>query len=83
MSKPKSIRIESDGSPGGTNVFDVVTGAKLRGIRHISIEIGLDGCPLAKIEFVCPEIKGKGEVVDITGLGDFYRRYVKDEPTES
>jgi hypothetical protein len=76
--KKWSVRIESDGTPGGTKVFDATTGEQIRGVRGIKWSIGLDTVATAEIDFVVVEVNVKGETIqDVTALSDEYAQYVK------
>ena len=52
----KTIRIESDGTPAGTKVFDTETGQPLHGIKKVTWEIAVKEVASATVTFCCPEI---------------------------
>lgn len=64
--KLAKVRIESDGTPQGTKVFNIETGEQIHGVRSIEWSIGLHCAATAKIEVV---------VVEITALGDLQNTF--------
>lgn len=81
--KPDSIRIVCDGSPGGTKVFDAVSGAQLHGVTKVTFshsvldKKGNRAVPVATVDFICPAIEaGNVKVTPIPGRVDRILRKV-------
>ena len=83
----KTIRIESDGTPAGTKVFDTESGQRLHGIKKVTWEIAVNEAASATVTFACPEITAAG-IVNVTGVGEFWERHQRagelyETPTDS
>lgn len=69
------IKIVSDGLPQNTKVY-TEDGIRLKGVRRIEWEIGVDQIGTANIEFVQVPVEIKGDLVEITEFQDKKSKYV-------
>ena len=64
----KSLKIVSDGSSRGTEVYDAESGEKIHGITAVSWDISPGGIATCRVELLSVEFEG-------LGTGNFYVRH--------
>lgn len=76
------LRIVSDGTHGGSHVYDAETGDEISGVRAVTVNLEVGQVPTATVElagrFLLDTVASdpRDDVgVDVTGFGDKYRTY--------